>query len=57
MKLTIILAAVCCALLLGGCANQSLLTDEEYYKTKGPAANSPDPMSHIPNPNNSRGGY
>jgi hypothetical protein len=57
MKLTIILASVCCALLLGGCADQSLLTDDEYYKTKGPAPNSPDPMAHILNANNAPGGY
>jgi hypothetical protein len=50
MKFTIILAAICGALVLGGCANQSLLTDEEYYQVKGPAPNSPDPMQHIPGP-------
>ena len=34
MKFAIILASICCALLLGGCADQSPVTDEE-------SANSP----------------
>ena len=49
MKLALFLAAIFCALLLGGCADQSLLTDEEYAK-RPPAPFSPDPMQHVPDP-------
>jgi hypothetical protein len=48
MKFAVTLAFVCGALLLGSCSDQSLLTDEDYYKYKGPAPFSPDPMQHIP---------
>lgn len=51
MKSILTLALV--ALLLGGCADQSLLTDEEYVNRRGPAPNSPDPTRYIPN-NDSR---
>jgi hypothetical protein len=57
MKFTIILAAICGALVLGGCADQSLLTDEEIYKLKGPAPYSPDPMGHIPVPSDRPAGF
>jgi hypothetical protein len=57
MKFTIILAAICGALVLGGCADQSLLTDEEYYRVKGPAPFSPDPMQHIPEQSDRPPGY
>ena len=47
-----LLLLLCCGLLLGGCADQSLLTDEEYREMRKPAPNSPDPMQHMPyNPN------
>lgn len=57
-KLSLLLL-LCCGLLLGGCADQSLLTDEEYAEMRKPAPNSPDPMSHMPiNPNaHYSGGY
>jgi hypothetical protein len=45
MKLTIILASICAALLLGGCADQTLMTDEEYRNSRGPAPFSPDPAA------------
>jgi hypothetical protein len=57
MKFTIILAVICGALVLGSCADQSLLTDEEYYRVKGPAPFSPDPMQTIPQPSNRPPGY
>jgi hypothetical protein len=45
MKFAIILASICVALLLGGCADNSLMTDEEYRAVKGPAPFSPDPTA------------
>ena len=48
MKLFVTLALVCGALLLGGCADQSLMTEEEYARSRGPAPHSPDPTMHIP---------
>ena len=48
MKSILILAFVCGALLFGGCADNSLMTDEEYERTRTPAAHSPDPMGHMP---------
>lgn len=52
MKLILTLALACAALLWGGCADQSLLTDEEYANSRRPAPNSPDPIGYIPNNNN-----
>jgi len=59
MKFAIILAAICWGLLLGGCSDQSLITDEEYRAIKGPAAYSPDFSSKLPDPATGRpaGGY
>ena len=48
MRSLFILALACGALLLGGCADNSLMTDEEYNRVKGPAAYSPDPTGHMP---------
>jgi hypothetical protein len=45
------------ALLLGGCADQPLLSDEEYNATHGPAPFSPDPTAHIPQQSGRPGGY
>jgi hypothetical protein len=55
----IIFASICCALVLGGCADQSLMTDEEYRAVKGPAPFSPDFSSVLPDPSTGRpaGGY
>jgi hypothetical protein len=47
MKIVIVLIASVMGLLLGGCAEQPLLSDEEYYAIHGPAANSPDPVAHV----------
>jgi hypothetical protein len=59
MKFAIILASICWGLLLGGCSDQSLITDEEYKQIKGPAAFSPDYSSVLPDParNRAAGGY
>ena len=51
MKIAIVLASLAFAFLLGGCADQSLITDEEYRAMKGPAPHSPDPTSHLYGPN------
>jgi hypothetical protein len=48
MKLLLTLAFVSGALLFGGCADQSLMTDEEYADRRGPAPYSPDPTNHVP---------
>ena len=48
MKLIFTLALVCSALLLGGCADQSLTTDEEYANSRGPAPHGPDPSAYLP---------
>jgi hypothetical protein len=47
MKLATILLLLTFALFLGGCADPSLITDEEYRERKGPAAHSPDPTGHL----------
>lgn len=59
MKLAILLVSITFALLLGGCADRSLITDEEYREMKGPAAFSPDFSSKLPDPSTGRpaGGY
>jgi hypothetical protein len=50
MKIVIVLIASVTGLLFGGCAEQPLLSDEEYYSIHGPAANSPDPVGHVQPP-------
>ncbi len=57
MKIFLVLVASVAALVLGGCADQSLISDEEYKATKGPAPNSPDPMQHIPVPSDRPAGF
>jgi hypothetical protein len=59
MKFVLILISISSALLLGGCADQSLVTDEEYRAAKGPAPHSPDYTSVLPDPATGRraGGY
>jgi hypothetical protein len=47
MKLAILLISVTFALLLGGCTDPSLMTDEQYRTMKGPAPHSPDPTGHM----------
>jgi hypothetical protein len=48
MKMILTLAFVCGALLVGGCSDQSLVTDEEYESMKGPAPYPSDPGRHMP---------
>jgi hypothetical protein len=48
MKLAILFLSICGALLLGGCADRSLMTDEEYANSRKPAPNSPDPTAFLP---------
>jgi hypothetical protein len=59
MKFAIVLTSICCALLLGGCSDRSLITDEEYRQIKGPAPFSPDYSSVLPDPATGRpaGGF
>ena len=47
MKFAIIILSLCFGLFLGGCAEQSLITDEEYRAYKGPAPHSPDFSSKL----------
>jgi hypothetical protein len=42
MKILFLLIVSVFALLLGGCAEQPLMSDEEYNARKGPAPFSPD---------------
>jgi hypothetical protein len=57
MKIFLVLVASIAALALGGCADQSLISDEEYKAAKGPAPNSPDPMANIPQQSNRPPGF
>ena len=60
MKSAIILASICCLFVLGGCADTSLMTDEEYVKSRGPAPAPPDFSTVLPAPSstyNATGGY
>jgi PBP1b-binding outer membrane lipoprotein LpoB len=54
MKIHFLLVASILALFVSGCANDSMMTDEEYDAAhSGPAPGSPDPMAHIQAPQNS----
>jgi outer membrane lipoprotein SlyB len=57
MKILLVLFASVFALLLGGCAEQPLMSDEEYNATKGPAPFSPDYSSVLPQPTNRPPGW
>jgi hypothetical protein len=48
MKVAFTLALICGSLLFGGCADTSLMTDEEYRNSKGPAAHAPDFSGVLP---------
>ena len=48
MRSLLTLAFVCGALLFGGCADNSLMSDEDYYQVKGPAPHSPDFSRNLP---------
>jgi hypothetical protein len=57
MKILFVLFVSVFALLLGGCAEQPLMTDEEYYARKGPAPFSPDPTANLPQSSGRPPGY
>jgi hypothetical protein len=59
MKTALLFATLLTAFLLNSCADQSLMTDEEYQKYKGPAPYSPDFSNVLPDPSTGRpaGGY
>ena len=57
MKIVIVLIVSVMGLLLGGCAEQPLLSDEEYNAIHGPAPFSPDPTGHIPQQNGRPTGF
>jgi hypothetical protein len=59
MRAALIFAFGCCALFLAGCADNSLISDEEYRATKGPAPFSPDFSNVLPDRATGRpaGGY
>jgi hypothetical protein len=52
MKILFVLFVSMFALLLGGCADQPLMTDEEYKASRGPAPYSPDFSGVLPQPSN-----
>jgi hypothetical protein len=47
MKTPFALIVLVLALFLGACADQPLISDEDYKASHGPAPNSPDPSSHV----------
>jgi hypothetical protein len=57
MKILFVIFVSVFALLLGGCAEQPLMSDEEYNARHGPAPYSPDPMENIPQPSNRPPGF
>jgi hypothetical protein len=52
MKNLFLLFVSVTALVLSGCNEQPLISDEEYNKVKGPAPYSPDPIGHTIDPRN-----
>ena len=42
MKSALIFTLIACALLVGGCTDTSLISDEDYARNKPPAPHSPD---------------
>jgi hypothetical protein len=50
MKILFALLLLGFVILLSGCAEQPLMTDEEYKANKGPAPYSPDYSSVLPRP-------
>jgi hypothetical protein len=51
MKILFLLIFSVFALLLGGCAEQPLMSDEEYNARRGPAPFSPDFSGVLPQAN------
>jgi len=50
MKMISLLVVLISAFCLGGCADQSLVSDEEYNASQSPAGYAPDPTGHVPQP-------
>lgn len=48
MKFAFVVVSIAFALFLSSCADQSLITDEEYRQYKGPAPHSPDYSGVLP---------
>jgi outer membrane lipoprotein SlyB len=57
MKTLVILFVSAVALVLSGCAEQPLISDEEYNARRGPAANAPDYSAYLPQTSNRPPGY
>jgi hypothetical protein len=57
MKILFVLFVSVFGLLLGGCAEQPLLSDDEYAAVKGPAAHSPDFSGVLPQPSTKPRGW
>ena len=59
MKIALVFVTLASAFLLTSCADQSLMTDEEYRNSRGPAPFSPDFTNVLPDPETGRraGGY
>jgi hypothetical protein len=57
MKAIVVLFVLLVAFLLGSCAEQPLLSDEEYNARRGPAANPPDYSAYLPHPSNRPPGF
>jgi len=50
MRFAFFLVALCGVFLLTSCTDTSLMTDEEYRQSKGPAPFSPDYSGRATNP-------
>lgn len=50
MKIVLTFAALACVFLLNSCQDTSLMTDEEYKNSKGPAPFAPDYSGVTANP-------
>jgi outer membrane lipoprotein SlyB len=57
MKTLVVLFVSVVALVLGGCADQPLMSDEEYNARRGPAPNQPNYSNVLPQPSNRPPGY
>jgi outer membrane lipoprotein SlyB len=57
MKTIVILFASVVGLLLGGCAEAPLMSDEEYNARRGPAPNAPDYSANLPQPSTRPSGF
>jgi hypothetical protein len=54
MKILFVLFVSAFAILLSGCAEQPLMTDEEYNAIRGPAPYSPDYSGVLPQQRSNR---